>query len=373
MQVRKIAAKDNKTALKEAVKLFGDNAVILSSIDTPDGVEIVASDELPETNTSSANYSGLPEFPNEVRNLKSEIASLRSLFEEQLSSLIWDSKKRMQPLQAQVIRHLMKNGYCGEICEQVANDLNTYQDMEIIGFNTIWNKVIAQICNYFTSNFELPQKLSGKFVIHGNSGSGKTSSIVKIVTQHALKYGTEEISFISLDTNRVGRLEELQVFARILEVPLLKANNANEFKLHLDDFRREVLFVDTPANTAKFFLENQISQDLTHLLVIDCSQQLNIIENTIKSYHGLRLSGVILTKVDQCVTLGEAISVLIKYDLLPLFMSNGEAIPDNLLKVNLVHLIRSSLNLGSFTNKEEIESEVARKYSKVYLDANDKL
>jgi flagellar biosynthesis protein FlhF len=367
MQIKRIKALDNKAAFKQAVELFGKDAVILSSRDTRNGVEVVAADRLP---TNRQYIPTNEHFDDEefVSNssVKHDIAAIKCLLQEQLSSLIWDNKQRKQPIQAQVIRHLFKCGFSSELAEQVASDLVMYQDLHSVDFNIVWPKIIQQLKNYFSHGELGDIQDPGIYAFHGAPGSGKTSAIVKIASQYAMYKGVKDLVIISLDIDRVGKLEEIQIYGRILNVPIYSAHNEREIgEILRDSLKNKIVLLDVGELRPDFFKN---MEGIKHILVLEANLQLYALRQLVNEFKNIKISGTIVTKIDLHPRLGETISALISSDLMPIYTSSGTQIPDSLQIVNLENFITKSLNILSFTEDHSDDHATSRKYTEVYLN-----
>jgi flagellar biosynthesis protein FlhF len=371
MQIKKINAIDNKTALKQAVELLGRDAVILSSRETRTGVEVVAADKFPTNKKyiQTNEYSDYENLSVHDSDIKHDIATIKYLLQEQLSSLIWDNKQRKQPIQAQVIRHLFKCGFSSDLAEQVAGDLMMYQDLQFVDFAVIWPKIIQQLKNYFSPATLGDIKSSGIYAFHGMPGSGKTSSLVKIASQYAMMRGTKDLVIISLDIDRVGKLSEIQIYSKILNIPVYSAHNQSALdEILQDNLRNKVILVDVGELRPDFFIN---VENMHHIVVLEANMQLHAARQFINEFNNIKLAGAIVTKVDLHAKLGETISALIQSDLTPLYTSSGTQIPDSLQVVNLEQFITKSLSLLTFTDDCSDDSATSRKYSEVYLNEFD--
>jgi len=369
MQIKKIKASDNKTALKQAVELLGKDAVILSSRETHGGVEVVAADHFPTNKKyiQTYDYSNDNEESTNDSNIKNDLAAIKCLLQEQLSSLIWDNKQRKQPIQAQVIRHLFKCGFSSELAEQVASDLVLYQDLSSVDFSLVWPKIIQQLKNYFSPPEIGDIKNPGIYAFHGSPGAGKTSAIIKIASQYAMARGTKNLVIITLDIDRVGKLEEMQIYGRILNVPVYSAHNQKEIdEILCDSLQNKIVLLDVGELRADFFKN---IDNLKHILVLESNLQLHALRQLIGDFKSIKLAGAIVTKLDLYPQLGETISGLINCDLSPIYTSSGMQIPDSLQIVNLENFITQSLNLVSFAEEHGDDHRAnSRKYTEVYLN-----
>lgn len=84
-------------------------------------------------------------------------------------------------------------------------------------------------------------------VLVGPPGSGKTTTVVKLAL-HGLAFGDRKVGLLTLDTYRVGAIEQLQVFADIAGLPLEVAYDAADVHRALEALSScEVVIVDTPG------------------------------------------------------------------------------------------------------------------------------
>lgn len=85
----------------------------------------------------------------------------------------------------------------------------------------------------------------------GPTGAGKTTTIAKLAT-HPRVFGGRRVGVLSLDTYRVGAVEQLSIYAEIARVPLAVVYDSQD----LDRARKalgecEVILVDTPGRSPK--------------------------------------------------------------------------------------------------------------------------
>src|SRR5690606_31283378 len=125
MKIKHYRAADMRQALRQVRLEQGEDAVILSSRRTGDGVEVVAAVDYEAAESrpaavaepppaeaahfaaSSANADDadawLPSPPADS-GLSEELRSMRQLLETQLATLAWNDLTRRSPVQAQVLR-----------------------------------------------------------------------------------------------------------------------------------------------------------------------------------------------------------------------------------------------------------------------------
>lgn len=384
MAIKKIQAKSIRDAMTLIKETFGSDAVILSSKDVAEGVEFIVTDEFHEqTNNDSTRAKSRATIsadnlvvdlkaPSEVaiRDLKFEFESLKNLIQEQLSELVWEHKKRLHPVQALVVRKLIHLGFSAEVASRIASGLEP--DLSI---GEVWkivkNKIITSLPTDVTHN----SVKAGVFVMLGSSGVGKTTVIAKLAAQHSLKFGAHDIAIISTDTTKIGAGETLKIYANILNIPIRIVENTCKMRDALNNFKKkQLILIDTPGISPTDINSLQATMNMfpdeyavEKLLVIPGNMHTQDIERTIEFYQSAGVSGCVLTKVDEAINCGGALSAAINLQLPICYVSTGQKIPDDIQVFSAIKFIGQVLNLTIKDNADE--SFIARSFSDVKINA----
>jgi len=67
--------------------------------------------------------------------------------------------------------------------------------------------------------------------------------------------------------------------------------------------------------------------DVSCHLAVSCNTQLAVLERTVRAFKGLALQGCILTKADEAVSLGPALSFVARHALPASFVTTGPSVP----------------------------------------------
>ena len=135
------------------------------------------------------------------------------------------------------------------------------------------------------------------------------------------------------------------------------ASNKDELGAQLDDLLdKDLVLIDTAGMSQR---DMRISEQLSVLkesktnikvyLVVSATSQLAGLDETINVFNGINLDGCILTKLDEAVSIGPAISVLIEKKLPLAFISDGQRVPEDLHLARIDKLI----NQDSFNMNKE--------------------
>ena len=171
----------------------------------------------------------------------------------------------------------------------------------------------------------------------GASGVGKTTTLAKIASQHSCLH-KRRVAFISLDYYRIAANAELQVYSRLLDVPLAVVSNPSAFKDALTDFKEyDLILIDTPGfipdqpeylNVMSLLTSNSGAMDFYLLLSAPTREQELLL--TIKKLDLLPLTGLIFTKLDECQTCGHLLNLLMRTRVPAAFVTHGHRVPEDI-------------------------------------------
>jgi len=181
-------------------------------------------------------------------------------------------------------------------------------------------------------------KKAKKVALVGPTGVGKTTCIAKLSVISKLIHNLE-IGLISVDTYRLGAIDQLRIFSEISNIELKVANEAGEMADIINKFRKkDLIFIDTAGRSqnniqqlyeTKEFL-NAAQVDETYL-VVSSTSSTKLLLDVLKKYKLFNYNSVIYTKIDEAVTFGSILNVAVKKNIPISFLSNGQVIPDDII------------------------------------------
>lgn len=173
-------------------------------------------------------------------------------------------------------------------------------------------------------------------VLVGPTGVGKTTTIAKLAAIHALDYN-RKVALLSLDTYRIGAIEQLRTYASIMNLPLHIATNAQEVQEGLEQFTGyDLVLVDTIGRGQRderhlremhealqpvrgtVYLTLSATSDTATLL--DAARRFAIFEPT----------AMILTKLDEAVRVGNCINLALRQMLPMAYFTTGQRVPEDI-------------------------------------------
>jgi flagellar biosynthesis protein FlhF len=192
----------------------------------------------------------------------------------------------------------------------------------------------------------------GVYALVGPTGCGKTTTIGKLAAQYVLRNGPESLALVTTDRYRVAAHEQLFVFGRILNVPVRVVDERHSLDDILGELSdRHLVLIDTAGLTSsdKGYEEqlNELARShhriQTHL-VASATSQPRIMKSVWHCYKMAELSGCVVTKTDEALTLGEALGFVMETGLPVAYYTNGQKIPEDLHRAESVPLVRMAID-----------------------------
>jgi len=183
-----------------------------------------------------------------------------------------------------------------------------------------------------------PVSAAGIYALVGPTGAGKTTTIAKLAARLVLRHGTGAVALITTDTYRIGGVEQLKIYGRILGVPVAVARDGEELQQHLRDFadRRFVLIdsIGLSPRDARMAEQMQwlqaLGDTITRLLVVGAGLAPTAYAELWALYRRLPVAAAILTKLDESPSFGAALQWLVESSVPLWFYTDGQRVPEDL-------------------------------------------
>lgn len=403
MNARKFIAASSRDALKLVRTELGEDAVILSNRKVPEGVEIVAvaGSELAhlsetrvnggsaaeqrgshrpspgegngrqtaesaaqapmrpgkltpqganqaaalgakvlEANTRRENVSSRDnrDATAEQQMLLSEIKTMRNLMQEQMARLSWSDMQKHDPLRSALLRDMLNVGFSPILSRQLMEKIPADGGLDwlrrILGHNlrvaTVQEDVVAR---------------GGIYALVGPTGVGKTTTTAKLAARAVVRYGADKVALVTTDSYRIGAHEQLKIYGKILGVSVHAVRDTQDLKLTLSGLKhKHLVLIDTMgvgqrdsrvAEQAEMF----DAVGVRRLLLLNATSSGGTLDDVVKMYGGAGVIGCIPTKLDEAVTLGTVLDVVVRHKLTMHYIASGQRVPEDLHEVNLEYLL----------------------------------
>lgn len=284
-----------------------------------------------------------------ILSIQNELKSLRNVLQFQVNGLLEREQRRGHPLQSYLIDRLESMG----ISSDLAQDVVSYAP-ESANEREAWLFILKLLANRLrtTNNDILTQ--SGVVAFMGPTGTGKTTTIAKLAAQYARKYGQDQVALVTIDSYRIAAYEQLATYGKIIGCSVKKAANAQELSDVLYQFRnKRLVLIDTAGFSQRDTrlikqldtLKETACANIKMYMVMQANTQRQVMERTLAVYNQLPIQGCIFTKLDECYSLGEAISVAIQERMPIAYLTDGQKVPEDLRAAEAKYLISLAAKL----------------------------
>lgn len=305
--------------------------------------------------------------PHALDAMRFELHGLRELIEVQLGSIAWGQLQSRRPQQANLWRRLQRMGLSAELSQalldRVANVAEPRQ---------AWRMLLAHLAHAIKTPKVEPLEEGGVIALVGPAGMGKTTTLAKLAARYVLKYGAQQVALVSMDSFRIGAQEQLKTLGRILGVSVTQIDPGQSLLQALAPLtKKRVVLIDTaglPGNdpALRLQLESLSARGLKakNYLVLAATSQSQVLKAAYHSYKRCGLSGCILTKLDEAVSLGEVLGLAIGQHLPVAYVTDGPRIPDDLHVPRSHQLVSRAVGLQS--PQEPSEDAMAQLFAGLY-------
>jgi len=363
-------------ALQNALKECGDDGIVVSTkkiadkmVDGKDMYEILIAleddknqEQLRHKVQINTNHNKSNSIRNETLNpqvydFRAEILQMHEEIKK-VQKTLWEPKSKLYDLVVpsefiDIYQLFEKNDFDEEMTYTILKKTITQLPLSMKSNEQKINDFFKLILRRMIPiKFEIATRVHQRKVMMfvGPTGVGKTTTIAKLAARYAYKMGMEyKVGIITLDSFRVGAIEQLKAYTNIMRLPLeivKKSEDLVEAILRLQDCH--YILIDTAGSSQYDIDKIEIIGDYqTRLKDIDIEKTLvlpaNIKQNDLleiyERYSVLGLNAILFTKLDETRSFGNIISFAYKVKKSISYLSVGQNVPDDLICADDNYLI----------------------------------
>jgi flagellar biosynthesis protein FlhF len=277
----------------------------------------------------------------EIDNMKQEIGQIKQILAQftggRNNPAPLQEETAEQPEQIRVLRQKLLDI---ELDPQVVDILIKGLDPAVMDRDRLQVELLSRLEMFFKP--ALPRSRETKALAFvGPTGVGKTTTLAKIGAIYSL-FNSFNIGFITIDTYRVGAVEQMKIYGEIIGASVDVVMSPEELKKAVDrNSDKDLLLIDTTGRPShnryqlgelKAFLDVLESVDVC--LVINATTKNQDMLKIINDYKTTAYTQMIITKIDETISPGSIVNAAY-YGQLPItYITNGQDVPDDIEEAN---------------------------------------
>lgn len=301
--------------------------------------------------------------PKELKEIKAEINKLGDKV-KLIQNMFWDEKSPDLESQipsefAEIYRLASKSGMDSEHLDEIMRITLEHMPLKMREnsstvkryFQTLLRKMIP------IRREETPSVGSKKVImLVGPTGVGKTTSIAKLAARYSyLLEKKYKVGLVVLDTYRIGAVEQLMQYARMMKLGIETVVDPPEFSTALNSLRYcDYILIDTMGSSPydKGKIEkiyecldaNDTEYQVDVVLVMPSSIKYEDLKLTYENFSSLNVDTIIFTKLDETTGFGNIFSLVYETKKPISYFSVGQEVPEDLVDANSDFLVDCLLN-----------------------------
>ena len=327
-----------------------NESVLLNISDVAKEISAIANvdmDEIKEPNTNGMNKK-IDDVAKQVSVLSEKIGLI--------TDMIWDEKApnrnnlSIPPEFASIYKLAKQSGMKEEHLEAIMQTTLENLPVSMKSNPTAVKRYFYSLLrNMLPCRKELNDKKQRIMMLVGPTGVGKTTTLAKLAARFA--YGNEKrykTGIITLDTYRIGAVEQLFQYAKMMKLPILDVIEVEDFQNAIKQLSYcDVILIDTTGNSQydkeklerldKFLKHSGAKIDVN--LVLSAGSK---VEDLIEIYNGfsfLEIDTLIITKFDETKIFGNVFSLIYETNTPVSYFSVGQEVPDDLVEAKSEFLV----------------------------------
>jgi flagellar biosynthesis protein FlhF len=321
---------DQYVGYAEKIQLRGNSATLAAKIN-----KLQTSSELKESPAQPVKSSGKQESLSDklLIEMSNELKSLRTALDTRLSEISWSNQSQPNSIRNDLLQRLACMSISKKLSVKIANRFTNYTDADLVFAKA--QEMLAKVLPVAEDSL---LEYGGIAALVGPTGVGKTTTIAKLAAKFILKHGPRQVALITTDNYRIGAHEQLNTYGRILDVPVRVASSAEELRYLINGFSdKRLILIDTAGMSQRDMkLAEQINTlqlsglSIKSYLVMSAATEYRAMNEIISAFQVFEPQASILTKLDEAVTVGSAISSIIEQNLPLSFIANGQQVPEDI-------------------------------------------
>ena len=352
MIIKKYIVKNMNEALTRMRYELGKDAIIISQRKIRDSgfkgyfkpklIEVTAALE----NSKLERKNNIVNKPVEVDSFKTSLNSIRDIIEKENNKLkepeenLKEEVKEIKDLLNKVIKNTNKernDNIVESYLTEIDVDKSLIDELDITSYDKI-EDFKEDFKKILYKDIKINEKeLVGKIALIGPTGVGKTTTIAKLAGRLSL-IEKKKVGLITIDTYRIGAVEQLKTYAEIMDIPFKVVITLKEMEESIKELKDcDVILIDTTGRSSKNTMQiselrafiQKVNADNISLVISGTTKNKDI-DTILKGYGEINYENIIITKLDETNSYGCIYNIIKKSNKHITFLSTGQNVPNDI-------------------------------------------
>ena len=181
----------------------------------------------------------------------------------------------------------------------------------------------------------------------GPTGVGKTTTVAKLAANYRLRHD-RKVGLITIDTFRIAAVDQLETYAKIIDVPLKVVVTADEMREALHAMRAcDIILIDTAGRSPndhsklaelKALLDEAKPHEVHLVLASTCHTA--VLRQALRRFTAIGANRVIISKLDEAVGFGVILNCLKDAEARLSYVTTGQNVPQDIEVGRGAHLAK---------------------------------
>lgn len=369
----KLSAKENKKAMEAAAPVAKSSADVLYNIseaarqiskiakvteeDNADFDEYGSSKVVARVKEKSQDTVEFKEIKDEISKLGDKVKLIQNMFWDERTDKMGEI--HIPPEFSEIYKLTLESGMNAGHIEEIMGLTLEHMPLKMReNSQTVKRYFQVLLRKMVPVRMESTPKPGAKKVIMlvGPTGVGKTTSIAKLAARYSFMMEKKyKVGLIVLDTYRIGAVEQLMQYARMMKLGIETVVDPPEFASALNAMSYcDYILIDTMGSSpydkekiTKIYecLQNNTTQmSIDTVLVLPSSIKYEDLKATYDNFEPLGIDTMMFTKLDETRGFGNLFSLMYETSKPISYFSVGQEVPEDLVVASSDYLIDCMLN-----------------------------
>ncbi|RUM44103.1 MAG: flagellar biosynthesis protein FlhF [Hydrogenimonas sp.] len=355
----KYATSQNVSSIEDPEEVFVNISKVARQISEIAQVSQPEKREPPKKEVSSrASIPNVSHQFEELKDIKNELLKLTDKI-KLIQNMVWEEKKpesssAIPPEFAEIYRIAKASGMDASHLDEIMQLTVEHMPLQMRSstktvrryFQTLLRKMVPV---RIETELKPPQKKIMMLV--GPTGVGKTTTLAKLAARYAFMMERKyRVGIITLDTYRIGAVEQLMQYAKMMRIGIEAVVDPAEFSIALQALQHmDIILIDTVGSSQydkekidklKQFLLTRSDIAIDVSLVMSASIKLEDMRSIYQSFSQLGIDTLIFTKLDETRGFGNIFSLVYETEKPVSYLSIGQEVPDDLVCADSDYLVQ---------------------------------